>query len=304
MNDLPADLFRDLSAFINTNDRFGFLRYWLHRCGIRGRKIELKGHQHLLIRFDQHQYSPYEKTKVFVAHYDRVPGTPGANDNSAAVFQLLCHAGRLSQESTHYNVQILFTDGEELLGGNHPNQQGAYQIANLLREQGIHNCRFYVFDMCGIGDCIVIGGAGSLLLQQARSDGLISANFYNAAIQELQFTASKIREFQGRPADWIYSSFSDDLGLLLGGYPASCISVLPTEEAATAHSNWKQVTQNETAMLSLKRGYLNPAFQKVIHAMLPQTWQTWHSPEDRIDLLERRSFVLMENFLTFLTKMT
>lgn len=302
MNDLPPDLFQDLQAFIQTKDRFEFLRNWLTRCGITGRKIELHGHRHLLVRFNQHNYSPYEKIKVFVAHYDRVPGTPGANDNSAAVFQLLCHAGRMSQAPTHNNLQILFTDGEELLEGTHPNKQGSYLLSMLLREQGVKNCRFYVFDMCGIGDTVTIGGAGSLLLQQARRDGLIPANFYNFAIGELQQTAAQIREFQGRPADWIYSSFSDDLGLLLGGYPAACISVLPTDEAALAHQNWQEVIKNEGAMMSLKKGYLNPNFQKVIHAMLPETWKTWHSPADRIELLEKRAFVLMENFLTFLTE--
>lgn len=302
MNDLPDALFRDLNEFIQTRDRFEFLRGWLQRCGIAGRKIELKGHRHLLVRFNQHQYSPYEKTKVFVAHYDRVPGTPGANDNSAAVFQLLCHAGRISQNETHHNLQILFTDGEELLDGSHPNKQGSYQLSLLLREQGVENCRFYVFDMCGIGDCVAIGGAGSLLLQQARADGLIPASFYNMAIGELQKTAAEIREFQGRPADWIYSLFSDDLGLLLGGYPAACISVLPTDEAATAHKNWQEVTKNESAMLSLKKGYLNPNFQKVIRAMLPKSWRSLHSPDDKIEFLEKRSFLLMEKFLTFLTE--
>ncbi len=302
MNDLPADLFQDLKAFIETKDRFEFLRDWLLRCGITGRKIELHGHRHLLVRFNQHNYSPYEKTKVFVAHYDRVPGTPGANDNSAAVFQLLCHAGRTSQAPTHNNLQILFTDGEELIEGAHPNKQGSYLLSMLLREQGVKNCRFYVFDMCGIGDTVAIGGAGSLLLQQARRDGLIPASFYNFAIGELQQTAAQIREFQGRPADWIYSLFSDDLGLLLGGYPAACISVLPTHEAALAHQNWQEVMKNESAMMSLKKGYLNPNFQKVIRAMLPQTWKTWHSPDDRIELLEKRAFILMENFLTFLTE--
>lgn len=302
MNDLPDALFNDLYAFIQTRDRFEFLREWLQRCGITGRKIEIKGHRHLLVRFNQHDYAPYEKTKVFVAHYDRVPGTPGANDNSAAVFQLLCHAGRTSQRVTHHNIQILFTDGEELTEGSHPNKQGSYQLSLLLREQGINNCRFYVFDMCGIGDCITIGGAGSLLLQQARADGLIPVSFYNQAIGELQSTAAQIREFQGRAADWVYSSFSDDLGLLLGGYPAACISVLPTNEAALAHKNWQEVMKNERAMLSLKKGYLNPNFQKVIKTMLPQTWRTWHSPEDRIEYLEKRAFILMENFLTFLTE--
>jgi hypothetical protein len=302
LSDLPPALLYDMHAFSQSEDRFAFLRHWLGRCGIIGRKIETQGYRHLLVRFNQHPYDIHKKTLIFIAHYDKVPQSPGANDNGAAVFQLLSLAGRLQQSSSHHNVQILFTDGEELLDGVQANQQGAYLLARLFQKNGIKNCRFYIFDMCGIGNTIVMGGAGSALLKQSVEDHLIPQSFYQQVMQELDYGATVVQKFQNHPTDRIYTLFSDDLGLLLNGYPAICFSVLPQEQAATAYENWKQIQNNDWAMLTLKKGYLRPEFQKIIRAITPKSWQTWHSSEDKIDYLEKRAFVLMEHFLDFLVQ--
>jgi hypothetical protein len=51
---------------------------------------------------------------LFMAHYDTVPSTPGANDNSTAVAALLEVGRVLASEPTPPNdVILLFTDGEE-----------------------------------------------------------------------------------------------------------------------------------------------------------------------------------------------
>ena len=54
-----------------------------------------------------------ERPVVFVAHYDSVPTTAGANDNAAAVAALLEVARFLSASSPPVDVILLFTDGEE-----------------------------------------------------------------------------------------------------------------------------------------------------------------------------------------------
>jgi hypothetical protein len=299
MNNLPFDLIKDMEAFITTDDRFGYIRMWLRRFGIEGKKIETKGLRHLLVRFKQ-PYSAHTKVKTLVAHYDRVPGTPGANDNSAAVFQLLCHAARLAAAPGHGNTQILFTDGEELTDGALSNQ-GSYQLAALFRSFGIQNCRFYIFDLCGIGDCIAIGGASSVILKQALQEGRIQEGFYKEAVEELALGAELVRGFQGRSADWIYALFSDDLGFLLNGYPAVFFSVLPTAEAALAHGRWKEVFNDAEALKSLGKGYLNPEFQAIMRPLLPASWLSMHTKDDTTAHLERRAFALMEDFLNFIT---
>ncbi|NIZ18401.1 M28 family peptidase [Entomospira culicis] len=298
-SDLPAELMKDMREFSQSEDRFEYLRRWLMRCGIRGKKIELLGRRHLLVRFEG-AYDPRRVTKIFVAHYDKVPHSPGGNDNGAAVFQLLAHAGRLAHERDHGQVQILFTDGEEILNGP-ISSQGAFQLARFFKSRGLEHTQFYVFDMCGIGDTIAIGGAGSLLLDQSLKQRLIGKDFYDEAYQAINNGASILRAFQGRPADWIYALFSDDLGFLLNGYPAVYFSVLPACEAALAHSNWHEVVKNERAMQALEKGYLSEEFRKLIYPLLPASWRTWHTPEDSVEALERRAFLVMEEFLHFLT---
>jgi Peptidase family M28 len=298
-SDLPLELIKDMKEFSQSEDRFEYLRRWLMRCGIRGKKIELLGRRHLMIRFDG-EYDPRRITKIFVAHYDKVPHSPGGNDNGAAVFQLLIHAGRLAQEANHGQVQILFTDGEEILNGP-ITSQGAFQLARYLKGRGVENIQFYVFDMCGIGDTLAIGGAGSLLLEQSLKHQRISQDFYQEAYQAIRNGAATLRSFQGRPADWVYALFSDDLGFLLNGYPAVYFSVLPAAEAALAHANWHEVVKNERAMLALEKGYLSEEFRRLIYPLLPTSWRTWHTKDDTVDVLERGAFLVMEEFLHFLT---
>jgi hypothetical protein len=51
---------------------------------------------------------------ALVAHYDRVAGSPGANDNSAAVFMLL-EAGLKMREEGLRNWLIIFTDRKSVV---------------------------------------------------------------------------------------------------------------------------------------------------------------------------------------------
>lgn len=298
-NDLPLELIRDMQEFSMSEDRFSYLRHWLERCGIRGKKIELFGRRHLLVQFN-HNRDPRKITKVLVAHYDKVPHSPGGNDNGAAVFQLLAHAGRLTNEGYQGHIQILFTDGEEILDGP-LSSQGSFQLARFFKDRGISNIQFYVFDMCGIGDTIVVGGAGSLLLDQSLKQKIISAEFHREASLAIKNGASIVRAFQGHPADWIYALFSDDLGFLLNGYPAVYFSVLPAAEAELAHSNWHEVVRNKRAMLALEKGYLSEEFRRLIYPLLPASWRTWHTVHDKVELLEKKAFWVMEDFLNFLT---
>lgn len=299
MSDLPSDLLADMNQFCTCYDRFDYLRTWLNRFNINSSKIELKGKRHLLVRFKAN-YRLDIKTKTFVAHYDRVENTPGANDNSASVFQLLSLAARISKNDEHGNVQILFTDGEEINGGK-ISDQGSYQLAAVFKDRGITNCRFFVFDMCGIGDFIALGGAGNLLVNNAVQDGRISTQFYHEAKNEFKYFHNALAKFQGDDTLWLYSMFSDDLGFLLNHYPAVFFSTLPKAEAMLASSQWKEIMSDPNALIAFKKGYFSREFQAFIYKQLPNTWRTMHTPMDSLDKLELRAFVMMEAFLDFLT---
>jgi len=91
---------------------------------------------------------------IFGAHYDIDTRTlQGANDNSAAVIQLLQLAIDLGMEGYDGNLTICFWDLEELNGSGV--SQGAYSFAKSLTESTPNDqCAEFVLvlDVCGVGD--------------------------------------------------------------------------------------------------------------------------------------------------------
>jgi hypothetical protein len=57
-------------------------------------------------------------------------------------------------------------------------------------------------------------------------------------------------------------------------------------------------------MRQFRQGYFSPNFQNFMREILPQSWRTMHSKADTLDNLERQAFVLIEDFLTFLSAET
>jgi hypothetical protein len=93
-----------------------------------------------------------ERVLVLVAHHDAVPGSPGANDNAAAVGILLNLLERLSvSPPTRLRVRFLFTAEEErgYLGARY-----YVRAANLEELAGVLS-----LELCGIGDSIAIWDA-------------------------------------------------------------------------------------------------------------------------------------------------
>jgi aminopeptidase YwaD len=93
------------------------------------------------------------KVLVLVAHHDAVPGSPGANDNAAAVAILLVLLERLRVAAPRaLRVRLLFTAAEELgyLGAR------AYVADTPLDDVlGVLS-----LELCGIGDSVVIWDVG------------------------------------------------------------------------------------------------------------------------------------------------
>jgi hypothetical protein len=94
------------------------------------------------------------KAVVLMAHYDTVPTTPGANDNSAAVAALLETARALQAGPTPANdIVFLFTDGEEPAGRY---GSSAFAASDVLAELGI------------VVNFEAIGGSGASLLAETN----------------------------------------------------------------------------------------------------------------------------------------
>lgn len=93
---------------------------------------------------------PDRPSLLFCAHYDAVPGSPGANDNGAAVCILAALAKTLKEEGIP--ARFAFFDGEE--NGNSGSRLYAASMDRRLLS-GVIN-----LDVCGYGDSLVIYGKG------------------------------------------------------------------------------------------------------------------------------------------------
>ncbi|MCQ2582296.1 MAG: M28 family metallopeptidase [Treponema sp.] len=215
----------DFKKFISSDcDRLSFIRNYLLNSGIECPVIPVEGKNHIYVKFPLRQYNPMFRIKTVIAHYDRFPGSPGANDNSAAVFCMMEWARKLIQRQDFHNIRLIFTDGEEL-GEGDVSQQGAFGLAKLFSKLGIKNDDVFVFDCMGRGNVPVIC---QIDLPQGMSSAFISR------FNELEKRAIKIIS-EGSGGKWfkVKANYSDNAGFILNGIPACAISMLPSKEISS-----------------------------------------------------------------------
>lgn len=288
----------DISEFCKTDcNRYDFLINWLTREEITHSVIPVSQGRHIMIRLDK--VRPYLKkfyVKTLVAHYDRVPGTPGANDNSAAVFQLLYSISKIKHLKFAHNIQIILTDKEELMQSESIASQGSYELAHLFREKGIGNCIFFVFDMCGIGDTLISGRAGLQLLKLKYEKEIRFKKMYNELSHFSSLLANLFLQFRDGEYFNLNSLFSDDLGFLLNRYPAIQISVLPFREALNMKTQLFKVTEEEWSRI-LDKGMMSEEYRDFLKPLLPDSWKNNHGENDTIDMLSNSAFEIIDDFI-------
>ena len=219
---------------------------------------------------------------TLVSHYDRVHGTPGANDNAACIFQLMNHWEEISKLGWQHCTQIIFTDKEELTKNMKQTDQGSWFLARYLKKLNVQNMLFFVFDMCGIGNTPVWRHS----LQKSgikRADNSILSIY--KVIEDFLKGYSNGQDFGVNPM------FSDDLGLLLGGYSSIQLSVLPRNEALYLAKQHKEIKNNS--------GNLTGSLKRI---EIPETWKARHGPNDSVDTLDYNAFLLMARILRGLTQ--
>jgi hypothetical protein len=273
----PYDRFFD---FIKPNaDRFGILLEHTRNLNLNSAVITVNNNRHFFV-FPQNinlkslgGIIPFrgQHPVVLTAHYDRVAGSPGANDNSAAVFQLLKAAIRLNEQNIDQWI-IIFTDKEELGQGEGIGEQGSFSLAQKLRSCGIVKARIFNFDACGTGDTFVFSSTTDYLLRKKEKPGLRRAGQTVASLREAAFGTARrlgIGKVLSAPVP-----FSDDAGFLKGGIPAQTITMLPTAEAAPYASLLRN--RPEFAGMIIAGSIQNSADCRLI----PETWRCLNSPRD------------------------
>ncbi|MHC4340480.1 MAG: M20/M25/M40 family metallo-hydrolase [Planctomycetota bacterium] len=113
---------------------------------------------------------------ALMAHYDTVPGTPGANDNAAAVAALLETARALVSGAPVANdIVLLFTDGEE--------PAPRYGASALVADDSLMSTLGFVVNFEAVG-----GSGASLLVETSGPGGWVVAKYANAASRPAAFS--------------------------------------------------------------------------------------------------------------------
>ncbi|MCL2758905.1 MAG: M28 family metallopeptidase [Treponema sp.] len=284
----PYDRF---SYFIASKiDRYKALLTTIEKLELNSLVVSIADHKHIFIfppgkkmpgikgsTFPFAGESPY----IFVAHYDRVPGSPGANDNSIAVFHLLNVALKFIKQGVS-NWIILFTDKEEIKDGESFEKQGSFALAQKLKSWGLEKARIYNFDACGTGDTFVISTITDLILGNNDNPNILKlkdairllSNHVLETTYNLRFDKVLLAPIP----------FCDDIGFLRAGFAAQTITMLPSAEAAQYEEILRKYPEFPKLMIS---GEIKTSPER---RHLPITWRNLNTPADTPDRLTPQFF--------------
>ncbi len=318
MNFLP-EYFEE---FVAPNcDRFLFLQEYFNNHNIPFSVISLDECKHIYIQLPQQIYNPTFKMKTVIAHYDRAVGsnneyiTPGANDNSAAVFQILLWVKRLlNANNMHtgkpFNVRVFLTDGEELGSAQ---SQGSFALASLFKKMRLENDDVYVLDGCGRGDTLAVSNAG----RSSKAPLSFTKKF------DMLFEKTCKLARESSPGKWITIPvpYSDNAGFIANGIPAVALTVLPSDEASLYMRNLQKDKNLSSSVMSkgvsahgagfltldartssqslaaLRAANIDPAEALLMSEKLPKTWRMMHTEHDNAVSLSEQAFIIMAKFL-------
>ncbi len=268
-------------------DRLAFLQDYLSQGGVSSSVINVAGRKHLYVNFPVSSYDPFFKIKTIICHYDRVEGSPGANDNSAANFAAADFAIRLMKEKNSHNIRIFFTDGEEL-GESGVKGQGAFSLAELFRKCSIAADDVFVFDACGRGTVPVLAQTGLL-----NNAGLSFRKKFASLFSRTQEILKSVS-----PESWMTLPvpYSDNAGFLALGIPAVAVTFLPRDEATYYYKNLMREKNLAKAVMNMKlddEGLYRFKYQE----LFPDTWRLFHTEYDNALSLTPESFDLLAKIL-------
>ncbi|MCL2231620.1 MAG: M28 family metallopeptidase [Treponema sp.] len=249
-------------------DRFAILKEILEEAELDYRVLEIAGNRHFMVTPSSDEL-PRLSPPVLVAHYDRVPGSPGANDNSAGVFLLLETAIKL-KHSNEKNWAVIFTDKEELRPGESIADQGAYTLARAFKNLNMEKSKIFCFDACGVGDTLVISTTADYLL---KKDG--GGEKLQRAVQALQKTAlAAARDLGLAKVLLAPTPFSDDAGFLRAGLAAQTITMLPSAECIQLSAALRKSAGLAGTLINAELSADSRA------ASIPETWRSLNCRSD------------------------
>jgi hypothetical protein len=290
----PYDRFFD---FISPGaDRYKILVERINSLRLNSTVVNVAGNRHILI-FPPGQKSvrdagafPFKGGSPFmlVAHYDRVAGSPGANDNSIAVFHLLSAAAALARKVPPCRWIIVFTDKEELIKGEGFANLGSFTLAEKMKSWGLHKAKIFNFDACGSGGTLVLSTTANLLLKNVERANISALKKNAAALRDHALeTAGRLRMKKVILAP---APFCDDIGFLRAGLAAQTATMLPDAEAGQYEALLRE--RPDFADLLISGEISNSPARR----LLPGTWRGLNRPTDGPSLLTPEHFDMVVRF--------
>jgi len=193
---------------------------------------------------------------LLAAHHDAVDGSPGANDNAAAVGILLSLIERLAAAPpTKLRLRFLFTAAEErgFLGARHyARETYVGELAGVLS-----------LELCGIGDSVVIWDV---------ADETPFLRTISAALEGIGLERDRSYHVVGR----IPMFGSDHRAFAPLGVPAYGFTLVPSANAE-----------------ALRQFVFSPVRSALRHLIRrPVPFDTYHTPRDRGSTLEPQALAL------------
>jgi hypothetical protein len=195
-----------------------------------------------------------DRVLALIAHHDAVPGSPGANDNAAAVGILLSLVDRLARGGVPagLRVRLLFTAAEEI------GYLGARAYVRDVALAGIAGV--LSLELCGIGDSLAVWDAGEATPFLSRVTG---------GLETLGLRADEGYHVVGR----IPVFGSDHRAFAAAGIPAYGLSIVPLAQAD-----------------ALRRFVLSPGRSALMHLVRrPVPFDTYHTAGDALPTLQPRA---------------
>lgn len=289
---LPPDFIDFLQPDCNRKE---FIQEKLLSYGINSSSIVIDGKSHIYVDFSKNNYNTRFKIKTLVAHYDRVPSSTGANDNTSGVFALIEAAKRLSTSDFVHNTRIIFTDGEED-GRFGVLEQGAFSLAKRLKELNSIDGEVFVFDCVGRGEVPVIS--------EIEFPKKVDVSFYRKYMNLVSNTNSIISNYSPYNNMILPTSFSDNAGFIANGIPAVLITMLPKDEVANYMSNLKRIPGLKESVLNRKLEDVPNKSQPeyILRESIPLTWKYFHTQYDNITTLTPVSFSIISKIIDEISK--
>jgi len=204
-----------------------------------------------------------EKYSIASAHYDAVPGSPGANDDASAIAVLLKLIDNLKKIKLKNKIRVIFFGDEEI---------GRFGSLSYIKKHNLRNLiGVYHMELVGMGDSIGLWPI---------------TNFNkNSYIIEIIEKILKMKKIYWERVDNLPAFYGDDLSFREYGFKhAICISVV--------------YKKDKKKIKKFVKSPIPSVIFKYYFGLVPKMMKLYHSKNDKSEYLNESAMQMTAEVLT------